>query len=177
MSQRWSLSLEPIWLENRQHPAGGWAWHRYLAAGTRLGMAWSEGLITQLLLDVSCAHPSMPTAYWVSAQLDPSFHRERWSPGNCLLGQGFTYCTLFSVPLRFEHRIGHFPLSTLPPVRPQVKSLMCQHSAFIQGTQSTEVLGTPLQQPHRPLHPSRMLAALSPLWYPAFSGCRMFPGV
>lgn len=44
------------------------------------------------------------------------------------------------------------------------RSLTCQHSTFIHGTQSTVVLGTPFQQPHRPPHPSSRLTALSPLY-------------
>lgn len=48
-AERWSLSLEPIWLEERQHSADSCAWDRHLAAGIGLGMALVRGLITQLL--------------------------------------------------------------------------------------------------------------------------------
>lgn len=56
------------------------------------------------------------------------------------------------------------------------RSLTCQHSTFIHGTQSTVVLGTPFWQPHRPPHPSSRLTALSPL-YTQHSQVAVFPGV
>lgn len=148
--QRRVLSLEPTWLDKRHHPP-----LPVLGVDIWLpvpGLAWPgvRGLITWLLLDASCAFPSMPSAYRVSAQLlDPSSHRELWPPGNCLLDQGFTYCTLFSVPLWLRHRIRHLPLSVFPIVRaPAVLDgpLCASIRLSSMEPQSTVVLGILFQQ-------------------------------
>lgn len=90
-----------------------------MAAGIRLGMAFSEGPNYPVVEDASCAYPSLSAAHWVSVQLGLSFHRALVSRKPSL-GSGFHIPYFILSPLRFGHRIGRHLLSTLPTVRTPV---------------------------------------------------------